>query len=334
MYAEIWQSLETSPIIEGYVRRRVKPESACGLFLAVAKPSNQHLLHIQLQGVASPAMSSLPSARGLDVTTIPSSNEQDGFIIQLALKDGHFATIFDALTSDIIEVLAPIQSQSVAVTTLISRLRRWQKFLAQIGPEGLSRERQQGLYGELWFLRKHLVSLVGYYPALLAWAGPTGAHHDFLLQSTAVEVKTTGTKEPQQMIIQSERQLDDSSLAALFLFHLAMDIRTGAGESLITMINSLREVLKVDAAALDLYEDRLLEAGFLQAQAVQYESVGYHVRSTHLFRVKEAFPRIIETDLKPGVGTVRYSISVAECRHFAVTEDLLKSHLTGLDYGK
>ena len=113
-----------------------------------------------------------------------------------------------------------------------------------------------------------------------------------------------------------------------------MDVRDGAGESLNTMIASLREILKVDPSALDLYEDRLLEAGFLQTQAAQYESVRYHVRGTHLFQVKGAFPRIIEADLKPGVGAVKYSISVAECRHFAVTEDVLKSHLIGLNYGK
>lgn len=333
-YIEIWQSLEISPSTGGYIRRRMKPESVCGLFLAVTKPSNQHLLHIQLTEVSLTSLASLPSARGLDMTIIPSSSEQDGFIIQLALKESSFTTIFDALINDIVEMLARAQSQSAAIVALISRLRRWQKFLEQIVPDGLSRESQQGLYGELWFLRERFIPLVGHYSALLAWAGPTRAHHDFLLQSCAIEVKTTGTKEPQHMIIQSERQLDDSGLAALFLFHLAMDIREGAGESLITMINSLRQILKADTAALDLYEDRLLEAGFLQAQAAQYEKIGYYVRRTHLFQVRDGFPRIIEADLKPGVGSVRYSISVTECRHFAVTEDTLKSQLTGIDHGK
>jgi Putative PD-(D/E)XK family member, (DUF4420) len=334
IYTEIWQSLEASFSTEGYVRRRMKPESVCGLFLAVTKPPSRHLLHIQMKEVSPPSISSLPSVRGFDVTVIPSGNEQDGFIIQLALKDGGSTTIFDVLISDIVEVLAHVQSESVAVVTLSSRLRRWQKFLEQIGPDGLSRESQQGLYGELWFLRERLIPLVGSYPALLAWAGPTGAHHDFILQSRAIEVKTTGTKEPQHMIIQSERQLDDSGLAALFLFHLAMDIREGAGESLITMIDSLQQTLKVDTTALDLFEDCLFEAGFLQAQAAQYERTGYHVRRAHLFQVRDAFPRIIGADLKPGVGSVRYSITVTECRHFAVTEGVLKSELQGLDHGK
>jgi Putative PD-(D/E)XK family member, (DUF4420) len=333
-YTEIWQSLEAALSPGGYVRRRMKPEAVCGLFLAVAKPSNQHLLRIQFTDVLPPSIPDLPLARGLDVTIVPSEDEHGSFFVQLALKNSSYTAIFDALANDSIEVVTRSLSQQAAVMALINRLQRWQKFLEQVDPDGLSREAQQGLYGELWFLRERLIPLVDYHPALQSWAGPAGAHHDFLLKSCGIEVKTSGMKEPQHMIIQSERQLDDAGLEALFLFHLAIQTREGAGESLITMINSLREILKVDSAALDLYEDRLLEAGFLQTQAAHYEKIGYYVRRPTLFQVKGEFPRIVGADLKPGVGAVRYSISVAECRHFAVTEDVLKSQLIGLDHGK
>ena len=222
------------------------------------------MLQIRLTEVSDTIVANLPSARGLDVVLIRSENEQTGFTIQLALREQRFGTVFDALIRDIIEVIANAQSESDAVAAFISRLQHWQKFLERIGPDGLSREAQQGLYGELWFLRERLVSLVGPYPALLAWAGPGGAHQDFLLQSCAIEVKTTSTKEPQQLIIQSERQLDDTGLAALFLLHLSIDVRENVGESLVLIINSLRQLLTIDTAALELYEDRLFEAGFLR----------------------------------------------------------------------
>jgi hypothetical protein len=292
------------------------------------------MLQINLAEVSAALATDLPSARGLDVTMVRPENGQNGFMLQLALREQRFDTVFDALINDVIEVVAHAQSESAAVAAFVSRLQHWQKFLEQVGPDGLSREAQQGLYGELWFMREHLIPLVGLYPALLAWAGPGGAHQDFLLQSCAVEVKTTGTKEPQQLIIQSERQLDDTGLAALFLLHLSIDAREGVGESLVTMIESLRELLKGDAASLELYEDRLLEAGFLQSQASHYERTGYNIRHAFLYQVRDPFPRIIGADLKPGVGAVRYSIAAAECRHFAVTEDELKSRLEGLNHGK
>ncbi len=335
-YAEIWQSLEDSAPSQtaGYVRRRVKPESACGLFLAVSKPSNQHMLQIKLTEASVPIITDLPSARGLEVILIRSENEQTDFTIQLVLKEQRYNTVFNALINDIIEVVARTQTESAAVPAFVSHLHLWQKFLEHAGPEGLSREAQQGLYGELWFLREHLIPLVGPYPALLAWAGPGGAHQDFLLRSCAIEVKTTGTKEPQQIIIQNERQLDDTGLAALFLFLLSINIHEDAGESLVKLVSSLRRLLEADDAAIELFEDRLLEAGFLQSQASQYEKTGYNIRQSFLYHVRDAFPRIVAADLRPGVGAIRYSILASECRHFAVTMDELKSQLAGLNHGK
>lgn len=336
-YQEIWQSLEASAPEQkaGYIRRRVKPQAVCDLFLSVAKPSNQHMLQVNLTGASVAAVANLPPTRGLDVTVVGSEDGQNSLMLQLALRERRFDQIFDALISDVIEVVDQAQSESVAVTAFVGRLRQWQKFLEQVGPDGLSREAQQGLYGELWFLRERLIPLVGLTPALLAWAGPDGAHQDFQLQSCAIEVKTTATKEPQQIIIQSERQLDDRGLAALFLFHLSLDIyEGGGGESLIKMIDSLRQLLKDDALALEMFEDRLLTVGFIQLQAPFYERTGYSIRHAYLYQVRDTFPRIVEADLKPGVGAVRYSIAVSECRHFAVTEVELKAQLTGLNHGK
>jgi len=336
IYTEIWQSLEASASEQstGYVRRRMKPQSVCGIFLAVARPSNQHMLQIHLTEASATITGDLPSARGLEVVVIPAENEQIGFTIQLVLREQRFDNVFDAVINDAIEVVAGAQTEPAAISAFVRRLNHWQKFLEQVGPDGLSRSAQQGLYGELWFLRERLIPLLGLYPALLAWVGPSGAHQDFLLQSCAIEVKTTGTKEPQQLIIQSERQLDDTGLTILFLFHLSIDVRDGVGEPLVTMIASIRQLLQADVAALELFEDRLLEAGYVQLHAPQYERVGYSIRQTFLYQVRDSFPRIIGADLKLGVGAVRYAIAAAECRHFAVTEDVLKFQMAGLNYGK
>jgi len=78
----------------------------------------------------------------------------------------------------------------------------------------------------------------------------------------------------------------------------------------------------------------LLEVGFLQSQSPQYERTGYNVRKANLFQVRDAFPRIVAAELKPGVGSVRYSIAVSECRHFTADEDDFKSQLIGLKHGK
>lgn len=53
--------------------------------------------------------------------------------------------------------------------------------------------------------------------------------------------------------------------------------------------------------------------------AARYVNTGYVIRETNFFNVVKGFPRIVEDDLRKGVGDVSYSISVAECQHFAVS---------------
>jgi hypothetical protein len=333
IYKDIWQSLENaaSTQITGSVMRRIKPQAVCGLFLAVKQPSNQHMLQITLSTVPPTMIADLPTARGLDILAFHS---EQSFLIQLTLRDNRFDKVFDVLIDDVIEVVSLANSEINALNAFISRLKHWQKFLEQVGPSGLSREEQQGLYGELCFLREHLIPLVGRSSAITAWKGPEGANQDFQLNACAIEVKTTGTKEPQQLIIQSERQLDDIGLTALFLFHLSVDTREGTGESLPMIVNSVRQLLKDDVLSSELYEDRLFEVGFLQIQESMYEKKRYNIRHESIFRVRDTFPRIIEADLRPGVASIRYAIMASTCQHFTVTEEDLRYQLIGQDHGE
>jgi Putative PD-(D/E)XK family member, (DUF4420) len=44
------------------------------------------------------------------------------------------------------------------------------------------------------------------------------------------------------------------------------------------------------------------------------------IREHNYFKVGAEFPRIIESDLRNGIGDVRYTISVAECKRFSIAE--------------
>ena len=70
----------------------------------------------------------------------------------------------------------------------------------------------------------------------------------------------------------------------------------------------------------EIFETLLFEAGYLDGNSSYYEKTGYIKREINFFKVAATFPRIIEKDLRNGVGDVHYSITVAECRHFAVNE--------------
>src|SRR5262249_42442642 len=119
--------------------------------------------------------------------------------------------------------------------------------------------------------------------------------------------------------IASERQLDDTALSSLFLHHLSLDARDAGGESLPSMVASIRALLADDPNARESLESGLLAAGWLDAMAERYAGRGYTVRSTSFFHVAPGFPRILEADLIEGVGDVTYGLSISVCAPFAVS---------------
>lgn len=123
------------------------------------------------------------------------------------------------------------------------------------------------------------------------------------------------------MRITSERQLDTTALTHLALFHLSLDARDGAGQTLPDLVAETRKVLQ-DPTSADIFEDRLFTAGYLDAQGVQYRT-GYTVREAAIFLVGEGFPRLVEADCPAGVGDVAYSVAVSALTPFAVDASVL-----------
>jgi Putative PD-(D/E)XK family member, (DUF4420) len=321
-FGPIWEELErvTPPGESGRVKRRIKPEANCDLFLALAKPANLRMVLMLVKASSLDGIDELPTARGVEARIARPGEDGSDASLELVLTDPRSADIFTALAADIADAVAAESSEPEAVAALIGRLGRWQRFLEEAGSEGLTPERQRGLYAELWLLRTYLVDAVGATSAVQAWTGPARASHDYQFGPCAFEVKGTAAKQHQVLRIVSERQLDDTGVETLFLFHLSLDAHRDTGESLPALVGDVREALHGTAGATVL-EDGLFGAGYLDAHRHLYENPGYTVRESNFFRVAEGFPRIVETDLVPGVGDVHYSVAVAECKHFLVDAD-------------
>jgi hypothetical protein len=241
----------------------------------------------------------------------------------VALKEPRFADVFSALAEDLIRRVTGAGDPSAQARAFLGQLARWQKFLSA-SFDGLSDEAQRGLWGELYFMREHLLPAIGP-SAALNWKGGERAHQDFQFERSAVEVKTTLAKQPQVVRITSERQLDPSAWADLFLNVIALDVRDGVGETLPAMISSVRGSLSADAGALERFEDELLGLGYHDSQANRYAEQGYTVRTVGFFRVGSKFPNLVESDMPPGVGDANYALSVAACEQFRVHPNDVKA---------
>ncbi len=315
----LWQTVEEeakTAAQDRWVVRRVLPHGAHDLSVGVETPGGRRLLLLRTDRAALPQARALPECRGLEVFVRQGASAADG-VLGVALKEPRFADVFTALATDLTARVTAAGSPADAVAALLGHLRRWQAFLAAAA-EGLGEEARRGLWGELHFLREHLLPTFG--PATVAaWQGSRGAHQDFQFPTGAVEVKASAAKNPQTVRITSERQLDETGVSALFLHHLSIDAREAGGESLPEMVASVRARLATDAGANDSFEEALLAGGWLDIHADRYSGRGYSVRESHFFRVTPGFPRIVEADLTDGVGDVSYALSIAACAPFAVT---------------
>ena len=328
--AAIWEDLERvqPPRSAGKVKRRILPHAGCDIFVAIEKPQNTRMLLMLAGDNALDEVEDLPTGQGVEARIAQPGEDGEDVGIELVLTDPRSADIFTALAEDIARTVAVETDQAAAVLALTDRLRRWQRFLQLVSPEGLGYQAQLGLYAELWILRHHLLDGVGHVRAIRAWTGPSGASHDFQLGSCALEVKATTQKQHQVLRIASERQLDDAGVAYLYLFHLSLDTHLDGGASLPDLVAEVRNELAGGPAA-SAFEDRLLGTGYTEAQAHRYANPGYSERESNFFHVTSDFPRITEADLRRGVGDVTYSIAVAECKHFQANADIMLERARG-----
>ncbi|WP_071889600.1 PD-(D/E)XK motif protein [Haliscomenobacter hydrossis] len=191
----------------------------------------------------------------------------------------------------------------------------------------LSDEAQRGLYGEIYFLRIFLNNSSDKNYCIQSWLGPEKSIQDFQYSSWGVEVKTTHGNNHQKIHIASERQLDDSLVEKIFLYHLSLEVRIGHGESLNTLIDEVSKLLIDSTIASNLLKMKLLEAGYYEVHRALYDEVGYTIRQENLYRVSGNFPRITENQIPTGVGDVKYSIVLSESEEWKIDQQSLFSEI-------
>ncbi|CAJ37597.1 conserved hypothetical protein [Methanocella arvoryzae MRE50] len=270
-----------------------------------------------------------PKSKGFEVQSIILPDDNKSVYLELILTNNRFSDVFTSLVQDIIDHIKNLETEKQAVSVFFGRLLKWQQFLDQYDPEGLSSEAQRGLYGELWVLRKFLLPLLGAKKSIDSWKGPEKYPQDFKFVKTAIEVKTTISKQHEKLTISSEQQLDDTGIDYLYLYHISLINGVTDGETLPEVVESIRTIIKDDFEASKKFEESLITAGYINAHIDRYMGVFYIIRNRNIYKVAEGFPRIIGKNLVNGVGDVHYTINVSECNHFTVPEELLIKCLRG-----
>jgi hypothetical protein len=315
---EVWEELEGGALQEGITARRFMPEAPIDVFVGLQKKDRVRLVFVQ----ASPSSfatweKGFPEAAGFTVRLEPVAGAESSVRLVVRLATRAYQDVFTALVNDLLTSLTGAPDERSAVVGFVLRLERWQRFLARHGSEGLSALEQRGLYGELWFLREYVLAAYSSAEALEAWTGPQAADQDFQFPSCSVEVKTSAGNPDQSVHISNVRQLDNSAKGhgVLYLLHVALDERHAQGESLVRIVEEIKGRLGDQAGR---FNERLLEAGYVDLHTARYSATQYVAKAHQFFEVAGKFPRILESELRAGVGGIKYFVAIAACAPFLV----------------
>ena len=330
--AEVWKHLEEDTRISDAprrVQRRILPAGQRNFFLGLENPSRNRMLILR---VATSSISRLPDisdSHGLKVLVEGVEVGSNATEVVLTLTDSQHEDLFDLLVKDLVDVAEHYNEERKGLVRFLARLSEWQNLFRRIGLGGLSREVQQGLWGELWVLREVIAPVIGVQKAIEGWRGPMAADQDFQLGSVCIEVKTSTAATLDRLAISGEQQLEVPPDVVLILLGLSLDDRVGHGETLPEMIESLRTSTR-EFSCLHILDLRLDLCGYDCVDSNLYSDIGYTIRSFHPFRVEGQFPRIVSSGLQTGISDVRYMVSTASCDDYKMQTQQPSKLLEGL----
>ncbi len=320
----IWLGLESDTSSHsGLLYKRYSAEILLDIFIALKAPEKLRCIAFRISAVFPFDETQWNRLKDIKIETLTDVKDKSKKFLLILLLNKQHKDIFSTLCEDLIFGVSEVSTELTLVEKLLERLAKWQSLFEKIGKQGLSDEVQRGLYGEIYFLRFFLSSVSDKNYCVKSWLGPEKSIQDFQYSNWAVEVKTTHGNNHQKIHITSERQLDDTIIKKIFLYHLSLDVRVGNGESLNILIEDVSELLSDNTMASNLFKLKLLESGYYDIHKPLYDERGYSIRQENLYRVSGNFPRITENQIPIGVGDVRYSIVLSESEEWRINHETL-----------
>ena len=311
LWKQLSQESETTER-KGILKRSILKE--VGLSVGYDTVDNKKILLLEIEDPEMINDSDFPEWEGTELGKRQVGPEK--YAIMLKLLDEENLSIYNALIKDLHSSIAQAETNLEAVTCFTNVFYKWYEFFKKFGTKALSEQAQRGIYGELYFIKKHLLDKSDAVNVLNSWQGHELKHHDFSFPNGVAEVKTTIRKAHKKVHIASEKQLDNTGLPNLYLYCITLNMDANNGQSLVEMGNSLSDFFDQYPNAAVLFNKFLSNTGYLTEHEEHYHENKYIFKNEYLFEVRDDFPRII--DPSEGVGDVKYTLMIGSCINYKV----------------
>ena len=318
--SSLWEIMSQEKSV-GLVKRLLPSSSPLKVFATYKYPENICGIAFSCDRKLKLSIDSFYNLKELSVQLFLDASYQPNRLLTIQLFSDTNKDIFAYLCGNLIETIEKCETEAKAIKLVLNRLEKWKTMFSKGASDGLSITEQQGLYGELMYLHKlALRGVFSYVDTLKIWVGADKAMRDFQGNGWAVEAKTISINNADQITINGERQLDETLLNKLYLYHLAVETSRMNGQTLNEKVDELRSLFSDDKAALNVFNAKLMEAGYFDHHRDLYKERCYKIRKESIYVIDDSFPRIKESELRDGVSNTVYSINVSTCAEYMVSE--------------
>lgn len=318
--SSLWEIMSQEKSV-GLVKRLLPSSSPLKVFATYKYPENICGIAFSCDRKLKLSIDSFYNLKELSVQLFLDASYQPNRLLTIQLFSDTNQDIFAYLCGNLVETIEKCDTEAKAIKLVLNRLEKWKTMFSKGASDGLSITEQQGLYGELMYLHKlALRGVFSYVDTLKIWVGADKAMRDFQGNGWAVEAKTISINNADQITINGERQLDETLLNKLYLYHLAVETSRMNGQTLNDKVEELRSLFSDDKAALNVFNAKLMEAGYFDHHRDLYKERCYKIRKESIYVIDDSFPRIKESELRDGVSNTVYSINVSTCAEYMVSE--------------
>jgi hypothetical protein len=210
--------------------------------------------------------------------------------------------------------------RGIALFTEIKKeLKEWSDFLKE-NNKPLSQSELIGFWGELYVISHYIMEEHDDLDAIRYWAGPSGGKKDIVLNSLAIEVKTTTSSSSKEIKISSLDQLDKTT-EKLYLMHLFINYADKEnGLTLSYLYEFVKCKIQHDFETLSLYTRRA--GNIFERASSKQKNEHFLCSDINMYDVLDDFPKLLRSDVPAGVPEAKYSISISSIQPFNVTESL------------
>lgn len=303
-----WSSLRDSADASGWRSISIAAIGTCSLRAGRSFPEKEEALLAGFATATVPAAEKLPEGQGFSVARVDLA--QDGMTwLALTRKSEGSLELFSTMVADVVRAMniEGASDEHRLLRVFLGRMRAWQEFMRK-GAQALSPETELGLIGELTLLGAIIDAGVPSAIALESWVGPLDGVQDFEIGTGAMEVKTTLSNTGFLAKIGSLEQLDDSVRQPLFLAGVRLR-QTETGRNLPDIVDATRHVIKDDAEAERLLNERLVAAGYFDVHADRYPRRFVHA-GICVVEVAADFPRLTPGTVPSGIAQAMYEIDL------------------------